>query len=426
MRPPPVEYARIGREHVAYQVVGDGPSDGIALTNWAGAVDAVWEHPSHLRIWRSIEHTTRVLQLDHRGVGASDSVPFERLADLDEWVEDLIACMDAAEMPSAGLMAESEQAAVAIAAAARYPERLTRLALVTPRAWFPADPEEGEALVAYIEDVWGSGRLSSRVPGFDETFAGAFERRAAGPGVAAQITRRTLGWDVRHLLAQVRQPVLVMHWRDQGLPANASEALAATLPDATYVETTPTSNWWGDGTFETVVDFVLGGSWRGGERDLATVVFTDIVGSTERMRAVGDDAWRRLLDTLDSLVAMRVARHEGRVVKQTGDGHLLEFARPTDALAAALAIRDGARTLEVPIRTGIHIGNIERRDMGDIGGLAVHVAARIMALAEEDEVLVSRPIADLAGGDGLCFENRGEHALKGVDGAWQLFGASDR
>jgi class 3 adenylate cyclase len=175
-----------------------------------------------------------------------------------------------------------------------------------------------------------------------------------------------------------------------------------------------------------VVDFVLGGSWRGGERDLATVVFTDIVGSTERMRAVGDDAWRRLLDTLDSLVAMRVARHEGRVVKQTGDGHLLEFARPTDALAAALAIRDGARTLEVPIRTGIHIGNIERRDMGDIGGLAVHVAARIMALAEEDEVLVSRPIADLAGGDGLCFENRGEHALKGVDGAWQLFGASDR
>jgi class 3 adenylate cyclase len=420
VRRPPVRYARVGGEHVAYQVVGEGPQQGVALTSWVGAVDAVWEHPSHLRIWRSIWDAGRILQLDHRGVGASDAVPLERLGDIDEWVEDLLAVLDDAEMQEVGLMAEAEQVAVAVAASVRHPDRFSRLALVNDRGW-AADPSEAAVTAEVFEDVWGTGQVLSVVPDFEVDFAARVERMAASPGVAAQLVRSVAAWDVGDLLPQVEAPTLVLHMHGGLYDVDRSRRIAAAIPGSDLVEKWPTSNWWGDGTFEAVVDFLFGEGWEGGERDLAVLLFTDIVGSTERVHAVGDERWRRMLDVLDELAADRATRHRGRVVKQTGDGHLLEFVRPTDALAAAVEIRDGAQRLEVEVRAGVHLGEIERRDSGDVGGLAVHVAARIMAAAGPGEVLVSRSVSELATGAGNRFEDRGDHELKGVPTALRLF-----
>jgi class 3 adenylate cyclase len=323
-------------------------------------------------------------------------------------------------MEQVGLTAEAEQVAVAVAAAVRHPDRFSRLALVNDRGW-ATGPDEAASHAELFEAVWGTGQVLSVVPDFDLDFAARIERMAASPGVAAELVRNVGAWDVGDLLPQVEVPTLVLHMHGGLYDVDRSRRIADAIPGSDLVEKWPTSNWWGDGTFEAVVDFLFGEGWEGGERDLAVLLFTDIVGSTERVHALGDERWRRTLDVLDELTGDRAVRHRGRVIKQTGDGHLLEFARPTDALAAAVEIRDGAQRLEMEVRAGLHLGEIERRDNGDVGGLSVHVAARVMATAGPGEILVSRSVAELGAGAGLRFEDRGAHELKGVPSALQLF-----
>lgn len=230
---------------------------------------------------------------------------------------------------------------------------------------------------------------------------------------------------MRALLPSVAAPTIVTSDSGAGREAHAiTHDLAERIPDVQYLEGDNTSFHWGGGLLEATLAF-LSGEQATGDRHLATVLFTDVVDSTRSVAAVGDREWRRTLDFLDDLVEARATRSGGRIVKQTGDGHVVEFARPSDAVLAAISMCRDAPTLGVRLRAGIHSGEVERRDGGDLGGLSVHVAARVGAVAGPGEVVVSRTVADLLGSAGFDLTDRGEHDLKGVPGRWQLFAVTD-
>jgi class 3 adenylate cyclase/pimeloyl-ACP methyl ester carboxylesterase len=398
------------------------------------SIDAIWEHPAHLRSARFYGQGFFVINLDHRGFGASDPVPAHRVADLDERIEDILAVLDAVGAERVSVLGENDGAMTAVKLAVEHPDRVERLVLLNPtvcgirRDDFPTgpDPADVEAAAAVASARWGLGEcIALVVPTMadDLDLLARFERCSASRASIVAAINNLARADVRHLVPDVRQPSLVVRTNDF-LSADTGQFghLAAHLADVETGVYESSSFYWGGGLFERIQDFLCadGPRTRAVERDLATLLMTDIVDSTAHVVNEGDRRWRTTLDAMDELVLDRIERFGGALVKQTGDGHLVEFRTPSGAIHAASAIRGGARQLGLHLRAGIHVGEVERRDGGDLGGITVHTAARIAAAAAADEILVSRTVAELAAGSTFVFTERGRHMLKGVPGAWDL------
>lgn len=424
--------------HIAYQVWGDGPIDVVWIPGFISHLEFQWEIPGWVQLADRIGSFARVIAFDKRGTGLSDrsdSVP-----DLDQRMLDLTAVLDAAGSERGSIFGMSEGGALAILFATSQPSRVASLALYGTYANPLAGPDHTvgrteEEQAAFIETMlsdWGKGSgfdlfapSVADLPGAGDLWA-KMQRLSASPGAARQLLGTYNLIDVRPALELVQAPTLVMHRRDDQIVwIEHGREVADGIPGATFVELDgsdhlPTID--GNDIADCLEEFLTGEVGAAEpDRRLATVLFTDIVDSTEQLGRSGDARWKELLDAHDSLVGRQVARFGGRVVKGTGDGVLAVFDGPTRAIKAAQAATSGAAGLGINVRAGLHTGEIVDRGDGDIAGIAVHVAARVAAEAGADEVLVSRTTTDLVAGSNIQFQDRGLHTLKGVDGQSQLF-----
>ncbi len=438
--PPETQFARIDGLNIAYQVVGQGPFDLVHIPGFVSNVELAWEEPLFARFLERLASFSRLILFDKRGTGMSDRLPTDRLPTLEERMDDLIAVLDTVGSERAALFSHSEGGNLAVLFAATYPERTRALitaGIFAKRVWsadypWAPTPEERSRAIEQIEADWGgSSWLVDLVPSCaqDEVFKArlaSYFRRSASPGAAAALFRMNTTIDIRALLPSISVPTLVMHRiGDRDAKVEEGRWIAAQIPGARFVELPGDDHipWVGDadGVLDLVEEFLTG--VRGPkdlDRVLASVVFTDIVASTDTASALGDATWKELLDRHDRLTRSYVERFHGRVVKTTGDGALATFDGPGRAVRCACALRDALEAIGVELRVGIHTGEIEQRG-DDVGGIAVHIAARVQALARPGEVLVSRTVTDLVSGSGLDFAQRGEHQLKGVPGSWELF-----
>jgi pimeloyl-ACP methyl ester carboxylesterase/class 3 adenylate cyclase len=437
---PETRYAKSGDVNIAYQVVGDGPFDLIHVPPFVSNLELQWEEPAERRYFERLASFSRLIMFDKRGTGLSDRVA---VATLEERMDDLRAVMDAAGSERAVVFGSSEGGALSILFAATYPERVSALVLYgayARLAWAPDYPDgvPEEMWVDGLpqaEESWGRGDGSSPFlaalapstsndPVFQKAH-GRWERLSASPGAAVAILRMVHDLDVRHLLSSIRVPSLVVHRTADPSHAAGSRYLGAHIAGAKVVEL-PGDEYFPylgdqDAILDEVEEFVTGiRPIHVPDRALATVLFTDIVSSTERAAALGDDGWTHLLDAHDALVARAVERHRGRKINPTGDGILATFDGPARGVRCAQAICQEVTTLGIEVRAGLHTGEIELRGR-DIGGIAVHIGARVSALAGPGEVLVSSTVKDLVAGSGIAFADRGFHALKGVPDEWRVF-----
>jgi pimeloyl-ACP methyl ester carboxylesterase len=437
---PDTRYARAGDISVAYQVVGDGPRDLVLVPGFVSNVELAWEHPPYERFMRRLSASARVIVFDKRGSGLSD--PVDHAATIEDRVDDIRAVMDAAGSERADVFGWSEGATMAAVFAASFPERVGSLVLYgayargTPAAGYPgAVPRHvWEAGLGQLEETWGQGvSLLTLAPsrGGDEPLVrwwSRFERQSMSPSMAHAVLRLDMELDIRDLLPSIRVPTLVIHRRDDPIPIEGARWLADQIPDARFVELAGDDHWpWITDPEDSVVEVqeFLTGERQEHEPDraLATVLFTDIVGSTERAAALGDRRWRDLLDRHDRLIRHELHRHHGQEVKTTGDGVLATFDGPARGIGCATAICHDARSLGIEVRAGLHTGEVELRN-GDVGGIAVHIGARVANMAGPGEVLVSGTVKDLVVGSGLEFTDMGEHSLKGAPGEWHLYAVS--
>ena len=436
---PETRYARSEDGYIAYQVVGDGPLDLVFIFYWASNVDAMWEDPSLARFLRRLATFSRLLCFDKRGSGVSDPVPLAAVPTLEQWTDDVRTVMDAAGSKRAALIGHADGGQMAMLFAATYPERTSALILVDTCARHLRDVDYPCGLPAdrvprYLqrtEELWGTGRLLDILApsvAHDERFRrwyGRYERLAMGPRAIIATQAAYLERDLRGVLPSIRVPTLVLHRAgDRFIRAGNGRYLAEHIPGAKYVELPGE-----DALFVGDTEMLLGemeefltGTRPVPEIDrvLATVLFTDIVGSTERAATLGDRAWRTLLDTHHGIVRQELERHRGREIKTVGDGFLATFDGPARAIRCACAIRDELRSLGIEIRAGLHTGECELLN-DDVGGIAVHIGARVVATAAPAEVLVSSTVKDLVAGSGLRFVDRGVRSLQGVPGEWRLF-----
>ncbi len=446
MQQPKTQYARNGEINIAYQVVGEGPMDVALTPGFVSHVDLWWTIPETTAFIRRLAGFSRLILFDKRGTGLSD--PVAGLSSLEERMEDLHAVLDAAGSGRAALLGISEGGPMSVLFAATYPDRVSSLVLY---GTFPtAKPESTayspeinerfvdgfEKLTEIVDQHWGEGLATEQ---FAPNHAGSptlrrswglFERAAASPGMVSALLRSYNQIDVTELLPALRVPTLVLHRADDAaVPVQAGRVLAERIPGARYVELAGNDHipWLGDSDalLDEVEEF-LTGSRHAPERDraLATVLFTDIAGSTERAATSGDRRWRELLERHHAVVREQLSVYDGREVKAMGDGFLATFDGPAKAIrcASAIAARSSSEGLE--IRAGIHTGECEL--MGDdVGGVAVHIGARVSAMASPGEVLVSSTVRDLVVGSGINFTDRGAHELKGVPGEWRLLAVAD-
>jgi class 3 adenylate cyclase/pimeloyl-ACP methyl ester carboxylesterase len=436
---PETKYARSGDLHIAYQVIGDGPIDILWVPTWIWQIEHVWEEPRTASMLQRLSSLARFITFDRRGAGMSDRIV--GAPTLEEQMDDVVAVLDAAGSEQAAVFAMLEAGSMACLFAATHPERTRALILyaATPRMisapdypW-PLSREEREIAARALPERWGTGEsVLSLTPsdGKSERFrqwAGRLERLAASPNMAQAFFRMHSETDVRPVLPSIQAPTLVLHRAaDQFIDIRHSRYLAEHIPDARMVElpgqgTLP----FGSGQDELVgeVEEFLTGARHAPdpERILATVMFSDIVDSTRRAAEMGDRSWRGVLESIDGNIETELGRHRGRLVKKMGDGLLAAFDGPARGIQCAAAIRDGALAgYGLEVRSGLHTGEIELLGT-DVGGLAVHIGARVGALAGAGEVLVSNTVKDLVVGSGIVFEDRGEHELKGVPGAWRLW-----
>jgi pimeloyl-ACP methyl ester carboxylesterase len=439
---PRTEYARSGDLHIAYQVVGNGPRDLVYVPGWVSNVEMAWEEPTLARFLHRLASFSRLIVFDKRGTGLSDRVPNDRLPPLDERMDDLRAVMDAAGSQRAAVFGFSEGGNLSSLFAASYPERTAALMLFgtfAKRSWSPDYPwaptvEERGKLLAQVEREWGRDMdLEMYVPSrmSDRAFLGrlsAYFRSAASPGAAVALLRMNTEIDIRNVLPAIHVPTLVMH-RTGDRSANVEEArwMASQIPEARFVELPGDDHmpWVGD--HDAIVDEIqefLTGDRPGRELDrvLATVLVTDIVGSTRHAAQIGDRAWSELLARHHAIVRKELDRSRGREIDTAGDGFLATFDGPARAVGCACRIRDAMRGLGLEIRAGLHTGEIELAG-GRVHGIAVHTGARIAATARPGEILVSSTVKDLVSGSGISFEDRGTHQLKDVPRPWQLYAA---
>jgi class 3 adenylate cyclase len=423
---------------IAYQVLGDGPRDIVFIPQTFSAIEALWEHPTVARFFERLATLGRVILYDRRGTGMSDRMG--RPATLEEQVDDVHAVLDAAGVERADLIAIMEGGPMAMLFAASAPERVRSLVLFAgfarstrgdgyDAAW---TAEERAEAMKLLVDHWGEGTIAARFapshaddPTLRE-WLGRIQRMALGPGEAAAAAELNGRLDVRHVLGSIRVPTLLLHRSgDRGIDPAHSRYLAEHIPGARLVELPGEDTLPFLGDTESVVGEVeefLTGDRRPPERDrvLATVLFTDIVGSTSRAAALGDEPWRDLLAEHDRVVRACLARNRGEEVKSVGDGFLATFDGPARAVRAARSIVTDLTAIGIDARAGLHTGEVEMLE-GDVAGLAVHIAARVVAEAEPGSVLVSSTVRDLVVGSGLRFEDRGRRELRGVPGEWGLW-----
>lgn len=434
-------YARTEDGWVAYRVFGDGPRDLLVIGNWASNIEVIAEHPSMARYLQRLGRFARVICFDKRGAGLSDPVPLNALPTLEHWMDDARAVLDAVGSESAALLGDAEGGPMAMTFAATYPQRTRALVLVNTFArMLRADdypigmPEQtAERLLVEWERGWGRGDvvlpLSAPSVADDpqmQRWAGRYMRLSASPATATRIYRWVLHLDVRSVLPSIQAPTLILHRAaNRHYRVAMGRHLADHIPGATYVEL-PGADWYppfvdSEPVLDRIEEFLTGDRPQpADDRVLATVLFTDIVGSTDQAARLGDRRWLDLRAAHDALVREQLGRYRGREVATTGDGFLAIFDGPARAVRCASEIASGVRSLGIEIRAGLHSGEVELRD-GDVAGIAVHIAARVMALAEPGRVLVSGTVKDLVVGSPIRFDDRGVHALRGVPGEWRLF-----
>jgi class 3 adenylate cyclase len=431
---PETRYARSGDVHVAYQETGSGDLDLVFVPGFASHVEFQWEEPHQARFLRRLGSFSRLIRFDKRGEGLSDRVV--SMPTLEERMDDVRAVMDAVDSERAALLGLSEGGPLSMLFAATYPERTVALVLwnafvrLTQAPGYPFGfaPEVFDQLLESYDELWGTGVfVSTFVPSVaqDQSFRTwwtRFERTAMSPGAALESMRMNRDIDVRDVLPLVRTPTLIIFSTDDNL-AGGSRYLADHLPDAIVRERPGPDHfaWLDLGVVDAIEEFLTGTrAAAGADRVFATVLFTDIVGSTLRAAEVGDRQWGELLDAHNDVVSRQLRLFDGQLVKTTGDGCLSTFDGPRRAVRCAAAMRDSLRSLGIDIRAGIHAGEVERRG-ADVGGIGVNIASRVASLAGAEEVLASRTVVDLLIGSGIEFRDRGEHQLKGVPGTWRLF-----
>ena len=448
MDAPEVRYARSGDVSIAYTVSGEGEHDIVFVPGWVSNVELSWQNPRRAAFYERLMSVGRLIVFDKRGTGLSDRV--SGIAGLETRMDDVRAVMDAAGSERAALYGLSEGAPMTVLFAATYPERTTAAVLygsVGPtRTWTPETPWEPprEERLRRIEEYERGGRWGTREEAREDLATWAapsladdeeavdwwatYCRMSASPGAVAALMRMNLEIDIRHVLSAVRVPTLVIHRTGDALPVEAARYLAARIPGAEYLEL-PGADHIDlvdtDSILDPALDFLRRVWAQGGwdedpDRVLATVLFTDIVGSTARAAELGDRAWRGVVESHHALVRAQLARHRGREIDTAGDGFFASFDGPARAIRCASSIAEGVRKLGLEVRAGLHTGECELVD-GKVGGIAVAIGARVAAQASPGEVLVSSTVKDLVAGSGITFEERGAAELKGVPGEWRLF-----
>ena len=453
-------YAPCGDLSLAYQVVGDGPVELVFVGPMVSHIELFWTMPEFKAFFDKLGTFCRIALFDKAGVGLSDPVPQVRT--LDDRVSEIEAVMDAVGFEQAAIFGMSEGGSQAVYFAAKRPERTRALIVYGSFAYLVGggwdevlgNPAElsarllrdlGEKYTPSAEQImrlqdftraarseWGSGATAKgmfpSVPSIRQL--ATFERMAASPGMARATMESNLHIDLRAVLPTLGVPTLVVHARDDAMPVQCGRYLADHIPDARYLEVAGADHapWFTepDTILTEIEEFLTGGHAVPSQshRALRTVLFTDIVASTQHAAAAGDERWRAVLVRFGEITAELAQRFGGTVVKSTGDGHLATFDGPTQAIRCAEALRADAGTLGIEIRAGIHTGECELLG-ADIGGLAVHIAARILGQASAGDIVVSRTVRDLVVGSGTSFEDRGSVELRGVPGSWQLL-AVDR
>jgi class 3 adenylate cyclase/pimeloyl-ACP methyl ester carboxylesterase len=438
---PETRYAKSGDTYIAYQIMGEGPFDLVFVPGFISHVEMQMELPIYAQFFERLASFCRVIRFDKRGTGLSDRL--SGIPTLEERMDDVRAVMDAAGSARAALFCMSEGGPMSIVFSATHPQRTSALILYgcsARFAWAPDNPwgttdEQVAATAKAREQNWGLGKsidmFMPSLAGDEELrkFVGRWERASATPGAANIVRQMSQGIDVRHVLPTIGVPTLVMHRTGDVLNVEHGRYLARNIRGVKYVEFPGIdhSPWAGDSKpILGEIEEFLTGQRRENEADvdrvLATVLFTDIVGSTERAVQLGDRAWKDLLNRHHLIVREELRRHRGREINTLGDGFLAAFDGPARAVRCGQTIADSVKKLGIHIRAGVHTGECEV--MGDdLGGIAVHIGARIGALAAPDEVLVSSTVRDLVAGSGLNFEARGSHSLKGVPGDWHLLAA---
>jgi class 3 adenylate cyclase len=431
-------FAQNGDVSLAYATVGEGPIDLVIVPGFIGNFEVAWQTPGFHRIFERLAGFARIILFDKREQGASDR--FGRPPTLEQSMEDLHAVLDAAGSERAALMGVSEGGPMSILLAATFPERCSHLILYGSYARLTksGDYPEGvpdwalDLLGDRLRDEWGGpAALSMFAPSLvgdpeAERDWGRFLRAGSSPAGARALMDLYREVDVREALPLIAQPTLVLHRSgDVALPVRVGRYLGEHIPGARMVELPGADHALIGGDVEQLIEeieeFLTGTrSERPPERVLSTVLFTDIVGSTERAAELGDRRWRELLDRHDRITRDEVERRRGRAVKSTGDGFLATFDGPARAIDCARAVAGGVGDLGLQVRAGVHTGECELRG-DDIGGMAVHIGARVAARAEPGEVLVSGTVKDLVVGSGLDFVERGAQELKGVPGVWRLY-----
>lgn len=434
------QYARSGDADIAYQVIGEGPRDLVLSFDWGSHLEAVAAQPLMGEFIRGLTRFSRLLWFDMRGVGMSSSVA-GGVMPIESWMDDLLAVMDAAGSDEASLLAQGSAAQMAVMAAVTHPERVTSLVLVNGFARFArADdysagmpPDVQQTYLAGVESQWGTGALAWFLgpsvverPGVVDWWART-ERYGATPGLARARAQSVLELDVRELLPLVDVPTLVVHNRDNDfVRVGHGRYLAEHIPGAKLVERDSADHWplAEPDLLDAIEEFVTGErpAVHESDRMLATVLFMDVVSSTERASALGDQGWRNALDLFESTVRDGLDRYAGALSNTAGDGILATFDGPARAIRCAWDVRDRLERNGLEIRSGLHAGEVTKRG-DDVAGIAVHIGARVAALAVPREVLVTRTVRDLVAGSGISFEPRGEHELKGVPDRWALYAA---
>lgn len=438
---PETRYARSGDVKVAYQVFGEGPLDLVLVPGFISNLELAWYQPRLVQFFERLASFARMIWFDKRGTGASD--PVEGVPTLEARMDDVRAVMETARSDRAVLMGFSEGGPMSILFAATYPEKTLGLVLYGTAAKTVRSPdypwgatlEEAFQSITRIERHWGESefcdqtlRVMAPSVADDHDFRRwwrSYLRVGASPATAAALERMNMEIDVRHVLSAIRVPTLVLHRADDFHDVAQARYLAERIPTARYVELEGADHFAWIGDTEAVVREVesfLSGATEAPEPDrvLATVVFTDIVGATAKAAELGDAAWRELLREHHARVRTQLARFRGQEIDTAGDGFFASFDGPARAIRCARATRDAMRDLDLEVRAGLHTGECEQIE-GKVGGIAVHIGARVAAEAGPGEVLVSSTVKDLVAGSGIEFEDRGEHKLKGIPEARRLF-----
>ena len=437
---PETRYAKSGDCHIAYQVVGKGPIDVVFIPGFVSHVENFWEEPRPAHFYRRLASFARLIIFDKRGTGMSDPVPVGQLPTLEQRMDDVRAVMDAAGSERAALVGISEGGPLSLLFAATHPDRTAAIVLIgtfariawAPDYTFGTPPEAYDALLQRMERGWGKGvLLSAMAPSLANDAAarewwGRFQRQACSPGAAVALLRMAYEIDARPILPAIRVPALILHRvGDRIMPIEHARYMAQRIPGAEYAEFPGVDHFFfiGDANayLERTEEFLTGQRHdRESDRMLATVLFADIAGSTERAVQLGDSRWHELLDSFYSVARRQLERFRGREVDSAGDGFFAAFDGPARAVRCAAAIGSGVRSLGLEVRAGVHTGECEV--IGEkIGGIAVHIGARVASRASPGEVLVSRTVKDLVAGSGITFQDRGTHELKGVPGEWNLY-----